>query len=164
MAGDDTTTTPARFHTKFAAIAGLSLLLVVCAFTYLSGALQLKVVIDATTLKQDPRAALAGQIVGPILVLSVGLIALGVWMALVEWRAAFQATAGAPQPSSLGVNPAELIASLSKLKGAALVLISGVVLVVVVGWMVGAPVEAGGTSAGSTAPASATPAPSPTNS
>ena len=103
----------------------------------------------AETAKLDGRALIGARVIGPVTVVGVAVTLFGVWMAMTEWRGRFtekpQTTVDREVP-----DPSRIIEALGKLRGAALVLVSGIVILLGVAWM-------------TSATASAPPAPSPTS-
>ncbi|GAA5163883.1 hypothetical protein [Ornithinimicrobium tianjinense] len=82
-----------------------------------------------TTLETLP-----GQLAWPLLAAGWMVLSLGLWMLAMEWRAGFKASKAAPV--SKGDLPA-VIEALGKLKGATLVAIIGLVLLLAPAWIAG---------------------------
>lgn len=136
-------TEPKAFSTAFAITLGVVVLVASGAFIWFANIFNLKVVLGDDAAKADPRAALAAAIIGPVFGLAVVLVAIGLWMTIVEWRAAFKATVpqgGDVSAAGVGATIKAIVEALKDLSGSKLVLISGVVLVVTVGWIAGAAV------------------------
>lgn len=157
-------TEPLRFHPIFAGTIAIVLAALVAAFVVLSGLLNLTVPLTGEAAKADPRAALAAAVIGPVMVLGLGVLALGAWMVLNEWYGAFVA----PKPNASDVTKkssvVEAISALKDLKGSSLVFIGGIALVLSVTWMVSATAsgESPDPASTPTAPASVEPAPTDT--
>jgi hypothetical protein len=103
----------------------------------------------AQTAKLDGRALIGARVIGPVTVVGVGVTLFGVWMAMTEWRGRF---AEKPETTREREIPdaSKIIEALGKLRGAALVLVSGIVILLGVAWM-------------TSATASAPPAPTPSS-
>lgn len=130
---------PLIFKSWFALSSLLVLLLVLIVFVWKSDLLSLSVSFADDVAENDPRAALAAKVMGPILVIGTAMLAIGIWMIAVEWRGAF-----ADRPRTKGLSDgvfAAAVGALKDLKGANLVVIGGIVLILSVAWMVSATVS-----------------------
>ena len=117
--------------------------------------------LDQQLFKDDPRALLAKVVITPTWSLAAVLVLVGLAMTIIEWRASFR-TEGASKKgvsTNSALDVVEVAKVLSALTGAKLVLLSGVVLIVVVGWMTGASVGSNGSPAASTSSSSSSGAP-----
>lgn len=163
---------PLTFDMVFALVVGLVVLGLLVAFVVGGSLFGLNATVGAEAAKLDPRGALAAKVMGPMLALGALLLLAGLWMVIVEWRGTF-ATAKAPgvKERSLPSIP-EIIKAMGTLKGANLVFVGGLVVVLAVAWMVsstaGAETDPSPTPSSSetgTAPATepTTPAPEPTS-
>jgi hypothetical protein len=78
--------------------------------------------------------AFAASLALPLSILGAVLLAVGTWMAVVEWRGRFK-----PEPTVVWggaeVKPGEIIDALGKLRGPALVLLTGAVLMLGAAWV-----------------------------
>ena len=109
---------------------------------------------DADWNALDARTKLAGAITVPVVVLGVITLLIGVWMAIVEWRGIFKA----PQDTfttldDAGVDPGKIIEAIGKLKGAALAMVIGGLLLLGAAWVAQSAAQP------PAAPTSSTPAP-----
>jgi len=87
--------------------------------------------------------ALPGQVAWPLLTIGAVVLALGLWMVVVEWRGTF---AAAPtKPGTKAADPVKVLELLSKLKGATLVSLVGLVILLAPAWIAG---SAGGDGSG----------------
>jgi len=117
--------------------------------------------LDQQLFKDDPRALLAKVVITPTWSLAAVLVLIGLAMTIIEWRASFR-TEGASKKgvsTNSALDVVEVAKVLSALTGAKLVLLSGVVLIVVVGWMTGASVGSNSSPAASTSSSSSSGAP-----
>lgn len=140
------------WHKGFAIASAVVLLLLAVAFVIGSQLFADNLGLDATqTAKLDGRALIAARVIGPVTVIGVIVALIGVWMAMTEWRGRFAKKTEAATGERDIPDPAKIIEALGKLRGAALVLVSGIIILLGVAWM---------TSATASAPPS--PAPSST--
>ena len=141
------------WHKGFAIGSALVVLLLIAGFVYVSQLLAGNLGLDAAqAAKLDGRALLASRVIGPVTVIGVVVTLVGVWMAMTEWRGRFAEQKKAAEPSGdrdVSVVP-KIIEALGALRGAALVLVSGIAILLGVAWM-------------TSATASAPPAPAPTS-
>ena len=141
------------WHTRFAIVAAVVLGALLVTFVVVSELFAGDLGLDAAQLaKLDGRALIAARVIGPVTVVGVAVTLIGVWMAATEWRGRFAAKAEATQTREIP-DPAKVIEALGKLRGAALVLVSGIVILLGVAWM---------TSATASAPPAPTPSSTPT--
>ncbi|WP_404390250.1 hypothetical protein [Humibacillus xanthopallidus] len=149
-----TTTTPADpptiWHKGFAITSAIVIALLLGAFVVMSQLFADNLGLDAAeTAKLDGRALIGARVIGPVTVVGVAVTLFGVWMAMTEWRGRFTKAPTATGEREIP-DPSRIIEALGKLRGAALVLVSGIVILLGVAWM-------------TSATASAPPAPSPTS-
>ena len=76
--------------------------------------------------------ALAVTVAVPLTVVGGALVILGAWMATVEWRGRF---AEATQTRGMEIKPGEIIAAIGNLRGAAIVLVVGAILMIGAAWI-----------------------------
>lgn len=144
---------PLTFDMVFAVVVGLVVLGLLIAFVVGGSLFGLNATVGADAAKLDPRGALAAKVMGPMLALGALLLLAGLWMVIVEWRGTF-ATATASGAKERGApSIPEIIKAMGALKGANLVFVGGLVIVLAVAWMVS-----------STAGAETDPAPTPSSS
>ena len=101
----------------------------------------------------DARTKLAGAITVPVVVFGGVTLLIGVWMAAVEWRGIFTTTTNLKTIKTEGLDPDKIIEALGKLKGAALVMVVGGLLLLGAAWVAQSAAQP------PVAPASSTPAP-----
>ncbi|GAA2159802.1 hypothetical protein FHX52_3810 [Humibacillus xanthopallidus] len=131
-------------------MAAIVLGVLLVAFVFVSQLFAGDLGLDATqTAKLDGRALIAARVIGPVTVVGVAVTLIGVWMAATEWRGRFATQEGGEGEREIP-DPSKIIEALGKLRGAALVLVSGVVILLGVAWM-------------TSATASAPPAPTPSS-
>ena len=70
----------------------------------------------------------------PVAVLGIVIVLAGLWMAVVEWRGRF-AEKPAPKTRDFGVEPDKIIEAVGKLRGAALAMVVGAILIVASAWI-----------------------------
>ena len=141
---------PTIWHTTFAVISAIVLAALLGAFVVMSQLFADNLGLDAAeTAKLDGRALIGARVIGPVTVVGVAVTLFGVWMAMTEWRGRFTKAPTATGEREIP-DPSKIIEALGKLRGAALVLVSGIVILLGVAWM-------------TSATASAPPAPSPTS-
>ncbi|MBO3084120.1 hypothetical protein [Cellulomonas fengjieae] len=88
-------------------------------------------VYDALT----PANKLAARVIGPTFLVGLALVVFGLAMALVEWRGRFAAGKSTTFRGNVAVDPAEVIKALGALRGAGLVLIGGLIVILATAWM-----------------------------
>jgi hypothetical protein len=96
----------------------------------------------------------------PITVLGGLAILTGLWMALVEWRGRFErkaAAAAGSGPVAKGIEPEKIIEVVGKLRGAALAMAVGAILLVAAAWIAQSAAGTAPASTSSAAPAPASP-------
>lgn len=131
-------------------MAAIVLVLLLVAFVFVSQLFAGNLGLDATQMaKLDGRALIAARVIGPVTVVGVAVTLIGVWMAATEWRGRFAAQSDIEGEREIP-DASKIIEALGKLRGAALVLVSGVVILLGVAWM-------------TSSTASAPPAPTPTS-
>lgn len=122
------------FSTAFAVVCGLiaviGAVLVIRATDVLDDQLGMS---DDVWTALKPEGQLASRLVVPIILLGIILVLLGTWMALVEWRGSFKSSGDMTARGA--VDPAAIITAIGKLKGAALVLVVGGVLMLAAAWV-----------------------------
>jgi hypothetical protein len=100
----------------------------------------------------DARTKLAGAITVPVVVFGGVTLLVGVWMAAVEWRGLFKTpTTTLTTMNTDGVDPGKIIEALGKLKGAALVMVVGGLLLLGATWVAQSAAQPPPTPAPSTA-------------
>ena len=123
------------WHKGFAIWAAIILGLLLAGFVYVSQLLTDNLGLDAAqSAKLDGRALIGAQVIGPVTVVGVAVTLIGVWMALTEWRGRFAAQSETTGEREIP-DPSKIIEALGKLRGAALVLVSGIVILLGVAWM-----------------------------
>jgi cytoskeletal protein RodZ len=131
-------------------VAAIVLGVLLVAFVFVSQLFADNLGLDAAqSAKLDGRALIGAQVIGPVTVVGVAVTLVGVWMAATEWRGRFAAPTEATDEREIA-DPTKIVEALGKLRGAALVLVSGVVILLGVAWM-------------TSATASAPPAPTPSS-
>jgi cytoskeletal protein RodZ len=131
-------------------VAAIVLGVLLVAFVFVSQLFADNLGLDAAqSAKLDGRALIGAQVIGPVTVVGVAVTLIGVWMAATEWRGRFAAPADTTGEREIA-DPTKIVEALGKLRGAALVLVSGVVILLGVAWM-------------TSATASAPPAPTPSS-
>ena len=88
----------------------------------------------------EPRLRVAVKLAAPSVLIGAVLIAVGLWMAIVEWRGRFAVAkrleAGKPGETVMTADDAgKAIEALSKLQGAALVMVIGALLMLSAAWV-----------------------------
>jgi hypothetical protein len=142
---------PTVWHKGFAITSAIVVAVLLGAFVVVSQLFADNLGLDATeTAKLDGRALIGARVIGPVTVVGVAVTLVGVWMAMTEWRGRFTEKAETGTGEREIPDPAKIIEALGKLRGAALVLISGIIILLGVAWM-------------TSATASAPPAPAPTS-
>jgi hypothetical protein len=141
---------PTIWHKGFAITSAIVLAVLLGAFVAVSQLFADNLGLDAAqTAKLDGRALIGARVIGPVTVVGVTVTLIGVWMAMTEWRGRFATKADTATGEREIPDPSKIIEALGKLRGAALVLVSGIIILLGVAWM-------------TSATASAPPAPSPT--
>jgi hypothetical protein len=142
------------WHKGFAIFTAIVLGGLLAGFVYVSQLFTDNLGLDAAqSAKLDGRALIGAQVIGPVTVVGVAVTLIGVWMALTEWRGRFTARAETTGDREIP-DPSKIIEALGKLRGAALVLVSGIVILLGVAWM---------TSSTASAPPAPTPSSTPTS-
>jgi hypothetical protein len=95
---------------------------------------------DAEWNAFEPRLKVAVKLAAPSVLIGAVLIAVGLWMAIVEWRGRFAVAkrleAGKPGERIMTADEAgKVIEALSKLQGAALVMVIGALLMLSAAWV-----------------------------
>ena len=80
---------------------------------------------------------LAATLVVPLIVLGALAVVIGMWMALVEWRGRFRDATTVVTKSVTGDDVSKVIDSIAKLRGAALVMVVGGLLMLSAAWIGG---------------------------
>jgi len=127
------------FSTGFAVILGIALALALVLFVALSGLFNLQANFTDKAAEADPRAILAAKVIGPILLLGAALIAVGIWMAAVEWRGTFKSATTLTNTPKGFLDAALLV--LKDLKGSSLLIVGGIAVIFAVAWMVSSTVS-----------------------
>jgi hypothetical protein len=142
------------WHKGFAIWVAIILGILLGGFVYVSQLFTDNLGLDAAqSAKLDGRALIGAQVIGPVTVVGVAVTLVGVWMALTEWRGRFAARTETTDEREVP-DPSKIIEALGKLRGAALVLVSGIVILLGVAWM---------TSSTTSAPPAPTPSSTPTS-
>ena len=131
---------PPEFYLRFAIVTGILALLVVVGVLLALGLLG-----DTLRLSPSewsaltPNEMVATRIVIPITVLGAIAVTLGAWMAVVEWRGRFAKRAPKPKPEAEAKGVPDqipaVIEAVGKLRGAALVMIVGALLLFAAAWI-----------------------------
>lgn len=148
-----TTESPPRLHPWFAVIIGVLAVVLggalVLGLNLLNGRSGFSEA-DWTALEGRLKVALGVAL--PMTVLGIASVLVGLWMAVVEWRGRFAERTQAPEPGTKGIpeNADKIIEAVGKLRGAALAMVVGALLMFGAAWI-------GQSAAGTASP---TPAPS----
>ncbi len=127
---------PAEWHNDFAICAFVVAAIVFLAFLVVSRfTLSDLGLSEAAYNKLDGRGVVGARLIGPIAVVGVLTVLIGLWMTVTEWRGRFAGPTKAGQHRGAGEDATKLIEALGKLKGATLVLVSGVLILLCVAWM-----------------------------
>lgn len=163
-------TVPLDFHSAFAMLSAVVLAVFVLLFIFVGKPWQLGISLSGEAQKADPRAALAGSVIGPVLTIGIVVLLTGLWMVLVEWRAAFKPVpAGGVTTRGGGVESfTDMLKAIATLKGSTLVFVGGLAVLFAVAWMTSAAAgvdtssdtPSAAPSTASAAPATASSAPS----
>lgn len=156
-AGNGPPEPPSIWHSTFANVSGVvaAVLLVVLILMTDLDSVQLGLT-DTSYAKLDGRALVGSAVIGPITLVGVVVTVVGVWMVAVEWRGRFVKTAADARPKSATADLTQLLTALGKLRGATLVLLSGVAILLGVAFMTSSTVGADPASSTSS-PTSTTP-------
>jgi hypothetical protein len=111
-----------------------------------------------STAQASTVEALPGQVTWPLLTLGAIVLALGLWMVAVEWRVTFAYTQAAPTGTK-GPDMVKVVEALSKLKGATLVTLVGLVILVAPTWIAASAAGDGSDGGGGSDDAAVTTAP-----
>jgi hypothetical protein len=128
------------------------------AFFLLTAIRQPRLGLDETAYaKLDGRGMIAAAVIGPIALVGVAVTLIGIWMVLVEWRGRFtEKGADDNVVRKGGVDIPALVGALGKLRGATLVTIAGVAILLSVAWMTSSTTGAEPSPTPTTAPATTT--------
>lgn len=110
-----------------------------------------------STAQASTIEALPGQMAWPLLAIGWVVLAIGLWMVLVEWRVTFAYTQASPAATK-SPDLVKVLDTLGKLKGATLVTLVGLVILLSPAWIAGSAAE-GGSGGGSSDDAATTTAP-----
>jgi len=102
---------------------------------------------------------LSHQLTVPLIICGVLLVTFGAAMASVDWRAGYESASGGPR--GVGEDASKVIDALGKLKGAALILVSGLVLLLGLAWIAASAATGAADEAPKTPPTSNSSTPSP---
>jgi hypothetical protein len=128
---------PLVFHSVFAWVSIAVLLVLLVVFVSQSHLWGLAVSLGDEAQKTDPRAALAASVIGPVLTIGAALLLAGLWMVLVEWRAAFRSNTPDKVVTRGGFDSVtDMLKAIVNLKGSSLVFVGGLALLFAVAWMV----------------------------
>ena len=143
--------TPPEFDRVFAIISAI-VAVAIAVLIFRDLASEAGKLVKADWLGDSSDNAVAVTVAVPLTIVGGILVLVGAWMAVVEWRGRFaaKAKAKATQDKGLDIKPAEIIAAIGNLKGAALVLVVGALIMFGAAWIA--------QSAADEAPAPATPA------
>ena len=127
---------PPEFHKAFAAVTGGAALL-------LAALLLWRPTLTAWDITKDDwlgdhgATAFAASVAVPLTVFGGLLVMIGAWMAAVEWRGRFKKEPAAKVQARGGVVDSldEIITAVGKLRGAALVLVAGALLMLGAAWI-----------------------------
>lgn len=124
---------PAIWQRNFAIGAALVFFGLGVVFVVFSGVLEADLGLsDELYKRMTTRESLATRMFGMLLLLGVVVMVIGVWMVAVEWRGRFKPSdtpKGVPFPAK------EVLETLSKLKGAGLVLLVALAVVLAAAWI-----------------------------
>jgi hypothetical protein len=128
---------PPVLHVRFAVVSGL-VAIAVGAVLLFDLARNADGIEKSDWLGSQADSALAASIAIPLTVFGGFLLVVGAWMAVVEWRGRFVSEEEArPGDKTMAApDPAAIIAAIGKLKGAALLLVVGAVLMLGAAWVV----------------------------
>jgi hypothetical protein len=141
------------YNASFAIIAAIVLLLMGVAVLWRPMSVAWEITKDDWK-GTDGDKALTATLSLPLIVVGGVLVLIGTWMAVVEWRGRFRE----PEPArvttrGLTVDLAKTIDAIAKLRGAALVLVIGAVLMLGAAWVAHSTAdEAADAAAGATGP------------
>jgi hypothetical protein len=150
-----TTDSPPRFHPWFAVMMGVLVVSLGAALllglNLLNGRSGFSAA-DWTALEGRLKVALGVAL--PMTVLGVASVLVGLWMAVVEWRGRFAERRAEPDPGTKGIpeNADKIIEAVGKLRGAALAMVVGALLMFGAAWI------------GQSAAGTASPTPTPSDS
>jgi hypothetical protein len=151
---------PTVWHQDFAVVTAVVLGILLIVFVLVSQLFADNLGLDAAqTAKLDGRALIGARVIGPVTIVGVAVTLVGVWMAATEWRGRFAERSKETGERDIA-DPAKIIEALGKLRGAALVLVSGIVILLGVAWMTSATASAPPAPAPSTPSSTVTPTPS----
>lgn len=145
-----------EFKVAFAIVAGLVILTlaiwVLGAFGVFTRHIGLG---DADWNLLEPEQKVASKLMVPLTVSGIGTVALGAWMAVVEWRGLFRKSSTTRSRGAAG-DVGAIIGAVGKLRGAALLMVMGTLLMLGAAWVAkdmatpAAPADSG-TASGETA-------------
>ena len=151
---------PPTFHPGFARSSAIAIGLTATALGVILLFLLSKIFVDAFWKDLEDRLQIAVVLGLPSAILGAAILLLGAWMAAVEWRGRFKelpakepdkpVTKGGPTPSDVK----EIIAAVGNLRGAALAMVIGGILMLGTAWIAQS-------AAGAPGPAEATPTTAP---
>jgi len=126
---------PPKFNVLFAVVVGLAAILIAAFLWHTTNLTTNHLGLsddDWNALEAGQR--LAAQLVVPAIVLGAVAVLVGLWMAAVEWRGRFRDDQTAPRVRGASdVGP--IIDSIGKLRGAALVMVVGAILMLSAAWV-----------------------------
>jgi len=153
---EPTPETPPVYHSGFALITGVLGLLIAAVLLWRPASAAWQISKSDWTAEEGGDNALAAALSVPLVVFGGALVALGAWMAAVEWRGRFKAEqpeGGGVRALAGAVDVPAVVAAIGKLRGAALVLVVGAVLMLGAAWVAQSSAE----EPAAAAPASPTP-------
>lgn len=137
-----TPTTATAWHSRFAMVTFIVAIVAIALLWGLTPLRQPDLGLDTSSYAELTAGhKLAARVIGPVLLLALTAVLLGVALALVEWRGTFAAgTAadGSPTTTTRGDGLSQItetVKAMSGLKGASLVLTVGVLLVLATAWI-----------------------------
>jgi hypothetical protein len=155
-------TPPPVWDQTFAIAAAAALAVVALVLVLASRLLSTDLAAGASSnVPLDGRALVGNRVIGPVVVLGIVVSLAGVWMAMTEWRGRFAPRA--EEPDTRGLPPVDVpkvIDAMGRLTGAALVLVTGIVILLAAAWMTSS--TAGAEPATAPSGSTATPAATPT--
>lgn len=129
---------PSVWHVKFAWISAVVTIALFVAFILVTSLEEARLGLDEAAYKKlDGRALVGAAVIGPIALVGVAVTLIGVWMVAVEWRGRFAPKAAGEVQAKGLPDIGTVVTALGKLKGATLVLLSGVTILLAVSWMTG---------------------------
>ncbi len=130
---------PPKFHPWFAGCVAVPAILLGLWFVADTDWLSTHLGLNETEFKLlDGRTIVSTRMLGPIAALGVVLVIVGATMTLIEWRGRFAEEPATEDGTPRGVSdvdPVKLVEAIGKLKGATLIVVAGLVILLGVAWM-----------------------------